>query len=653
QLLAKAVKGVPLPSVRKMRPEVSASLVQVLNVMCAIRADDRFDSSQKLIDVFERLKREGFDVRLGLRQPPNRRRRRLLVMTLLLGLSVLGIGVVAYDRTATFVEHYGDWVDEWGVPSGRIPLDARIAEKRDHFTFEYRGRSSLLGNRVLRRVTQRGCLGFFKRTKDMMNGRRPEIMEMSYGEDGQLAYVDHVRPDGRIELRCLYSGADGRYIDFKVPERDGGMVAAFIQDGNDVMEEHDHSRNVLVLNDADVSRIRRHVVTRDQRGHISRIDFMVGDTNEPTADANGFFGILFERNETGRPVLVHWVDENGMPTVDKKGAAFVKRTYDGNGNVQSDEWLDASKSAVLSADGYARRTYAYDDTGRCVEESYIGVDGKPCMATIGADVTPHTEAQRSMAGKRMTYGADRFREVYVGLDNLPKYLQNRAAGYELRLVSARHTQEVWIDAEGKACFCKDGYARIDVCRDRHGREIKRSFYDERDCPVKGKGGYHARCRTYDEAGNMVEEWFQGTDGRMCRNVEGMAMVRTEYDQSGRRVRVCFFDENKRPCMSSWGCSEERFKYDAHGNLVQLSFFDASGTPCISGFGSAVILQQFNEQGLLHRQECRAPDGKAMKSVAHSIGSFKGCFMTPCINEHYPLKSLGVPLGVAAAQFEYS
>ncbi len=643
QLLAKAVKGIPLPSVRKMRPEVSASLVQVLNVMCAIRADDRFDSSQKLIDVFERLKREGLDVCLGLRQPPNRRRRTLMTISFLLGVSILGVGAIAYDRMATFVEHYGDWVDEWGVPEGRIPLDARSAEMRDHFTFEYRGRSSVFGKRVLRRVTQRDHFGLFKCTKDLMSGRRPEIMDISYDEDGRLSYIDHVKPGGRIELRCLYSGTGRRYIDFKVPERDGGMIAAYIHGDSGAAEEHDdEDRDVLALCDADISRIRRHAITRDEHGYISRIDFMVGDANEPTADANGFFAVLFDRDEFGRPVLVHWVDENGNPTVNMKGVASVKRTYDENGNIQADTWLDISTNTVSSSDGYARRAYAYDNLGRCVEESYIGTDGKPCMAISW-----------QMASKRMIYGANRMQVQYMGLDNRPIYQRNFVAGQELRLVSSRHTQEVWIDADGKACVCKDGYARIDFLRDQHGREIKCSFYDERNCPVKSTGGYHARCRAYDESGNLVEEWFQDVEGRLCRNVKNIARVRMAYDRSGRQTKMQFFDEVSKPCMGSWGYAETHFKYDTHGNPVLLSFYDVSGNPCVSRVGAASILQQFDSQGRLRRQECLAPDGKAMKSVRTAIYVCPSCFRINGMHEHCPLTWCFLPVGVASVQLEYS
>ena len=41
QLMAKAVAGVPIPDVRQLRPEVSAPLAELVNRMCAMKADER------------------------------------------------------------------------------------------------------------------------------------------------------------------------------------------------------------------------------------------------------------------------------------------------------------------------------------------------------------------------------------------------------------------------------------------------------------------------------------------------------------------------------------------------------------------------------------------------------------------------------------
>ena len=598
QLLAKAVKGIPLPSVRKMRPEVSAALVQILNVMCAIRADDRFDSSQKLIDVLERLKREGLDTHLRLRQPPNRHRRRLLALSFLLGLSFLAIGAVAYDRLATFVEHYGDWVDEWGIPSGRIPLDEKIAEKRDHFTFEYRGRSSFFGKRVLRRVTQRDIFGFFKCTKDMMNGRRPEIMDIAYGEDGRLAYIDHVKPSGRIELRCLYSGADRRYIDFKVPERDGGLIAAFLSDSYDDEDDFGNGeRN-------DTARIRRNVVTRDKYGRIVKVEFMMNDSNEPTADSDGFFGRVFERDEMGRVSSMYHIDEHGKMAVGECGVAFVRQAYNTDGNLREIAWYDTSTNAVLSANGYASQLFDYDDFGRCISETYRGIDGKPCLSPSDG-----------YAGSKTTFDAENriMRTMYLGLDGKPKYVNNGfGAGEEATVDLANHTpchvRTILLDEDGEPRSCREGYAIIERFFVK-GMEVERKYFDVDGRPAVGTYEFHRRQKIYDSFGNLSEIRFYGTDGKLCSHSDGMAIITHRHDSAGRMVERRFRDKHEKPCKIKFGYAVERLRYDSSGNLVELIYLDEANNPCETSHGYASVRQKFNAEGRLVRWECLSKDGR--------------------------------------------
>lgn len=52
ELLAKAIKGEPLPDVRTLRPEISASLAYVLSLMCAPNPEERPSSSCAVIELF-------------------------------------------------------------------------------------------------------------------------------------------------------------------------------------------------------------------------------------------------------------------------------------------------------------------------------------------------------------------------------------------------------------------------------------------------------------------------------------------------------------------------------------------------------------------------------------------------------------------------
>jgi len=72
-LLTKAIKGEPLPDVRKMRPEVSTSVAYVLSLMCAPKPEDRPMSTSVVADLLSRAEVDGLILpHAGGQQPPEK-----------------------------------------------------------------------------------------------------------------------------------------------------------------------------------------------------------------------------------------------------------------------------------------------------------------------------------------------------------------------------------------------------------------------------------------------------------------------------------------------------------------------------------------------------------------------------------------------------
>lgn len=72
-LLTKAIKGEPLPDVRKMRPEVSTSVAYVLSLMCAPKPEDRPMSTSVVADLLSRANVDGLILPdAGGQQPPEK-----------------------------------------------------------------------------------------------------------------------------------------------------------------------------------------------------------------------------------------------------------------------------------------------------------------------------------------------------------------------------------------------------------------------------------------------------------------------------------------------------------------------------------------------------------------------------------------------------
>ncbi len=69
-MLAKAVKGDPLPDVRTMRPEVSASVAYVLSLMCAPKPENRPVTSRVAADLLVRAAADGLILPQSPSAPP-------------------------------------------------------------------------------------------------------------------------------------------------------------------------------------------------------------------------------------------------------------------------------------------------------------------------------------------------------------------------------------------------------------------------------------------------------------------------------------------------------------------------------------------------------------------------------------------------------
>lgn len=75
-MLAKAVKGDPLPDVRTMRPEVSASVAYVLSLMCAPKPENRPVTSRAVADLLVRAAVDGLILPETPAEQPAERRKR-------------------------------------------------------------------------------------------------------------------------------------------------------------------------------------------------------------------------------------------------------------------------------------------------------------------------------------------------------------------------------------------------------------------------------------------------------------------------------------------------------------------------------------------------------------------------------------------------
>ena len=138
QLMAKAVKGEPLPDVRTLRPEVSAALAQLLNMMVAPDKDGRISTPGQITGALDIIRRGGefSDAVSELRLPVarGRQKRRLkIILAVFLPLLIVVAGSVVLVSRRRSIEAINDLRTRIGRPPVSTDLDPndvrRIVER--------------------------------------------------------------------------------------------------------------------------------------------------------------------------------------------------------------------------------------------------------------------------------------------------------------------------------------------------------------------------------------------------------------------------------------------------------------------------------------------------------------------------------------------
>ena len=105
QLMAKAVAGEPIPDVRKMRPEVSAALAELISLMCAMKTDERIATPAEVTTALSQIV-HGHEVTIVRKRPgavarkpvPRGDSSRTIVAAIFALLAAGGVAAFLYFR---------------------------------------------------------------------------------------------------------------------------------------------------------------------------------------------------------------------------------------------------------------------------------------------------------------------------------------------------------------------------------------------------------------------------------------------------------------------------------------------------------------------------------------------------------------------------
>jgi hypothetical protein len=306
---------------------------------------------------------------------------------------------------------------------------------------------------------------------------------------------------------------------------------------------------------------------------------------QPTFDLSGSHGFTASYDPSGNRIEETWLGIDGKPST-SMGYATVRKTYSLSGLLQTVRFFDPAGESAISPDGDHGINYQYNQRGDLTVVTSVGVDGKVCNNKQGY--------------------AEEVSE-YNDLGKIKSVLYFDATGNRTLARTGYHgllteyndrglpVSTGYIGVNEKPCNIKDGYSKIVMTYDQQANLKSTHYFDQLGQPVTDTDGCHGWTADYDDRGNQTQKAFADITGKACIVKEGFAKIEKRYNELGFVVEQRHFDVSGDPTIPKDGSHGWTAEYDEKGNVVTKSFIGVDDALC-NNQGFAKIVWKYNELG---------------------------------------------------------
>lgn len=404
-------------------------------------------------------------------------------------------------------------------------------------------------------------------------GDKTVVAEYEYNDKGEANKCTHMDEHGKQIVQRLFT-SEGT-IEFKKTRQKSGNV--YQARSSAIGQLHTFSMEDIIMGaTGHKNDIVAHAVTR-KNGYIELALYMNGDGN-PRTNEDGVWGCRYERDAQGRLMRLLFTDAEGKCMNGRKGIGGYTFQYGPDGFPSSVRYIDANGSdaqlfgvtearyewkngiavreACYDADGnlvinaecgYAEGRRKLSDSGAILEDSFYGVDGKPCVNLMGfASIRYEYDSRGNITAM-----------TNLGVDGQP------------------------VPDEQEVCTMRMKY-------DDMNRVTEFSHFDAQDKPCRTTEGYSISRLFYDEHGNVERQEFRGVDGELCLDAMGQAVIETVHNDAGQVVEMQSLDTENKPVCNVIGFSRSVLEYEPNGEQRGESYFGPDGNPCSNDLGISSI-----------------------------------------------------------------
>ncbi|HEX3478971.1 MAG TPA: hypothetical protein VHT91_28305, partial [Kofleriaceae bacterium] len=300
--------------------------------------------------------------------------------------------------------------------------------------------------------------------------------------------------------------------------------------------------------------------------------------DQPVLTSNGYAGWRATIDARGHRTERVYLGKAGEVVLNKDGRAYECSEYDDLGHETSVRYRDTTRTlATASTTGIAGWNSSYDDWGREIERTYVGVQG-PASSFQGE------------AGWRATYDrwGHRTRLQYLDTGGGPTlHAWNDGAsfiGQGYAAITRNYDprgnlhQENYLGVHDERVAQPDGFSYIRYEYDGLDRVVRTSYFGVREEPVLSRN-YHATATRRDDHGNAVEIRYFDRDGKTpILSRQGSAHVVMAFDRHRHVTEETAFGIHDEPVVASDGAHRTVTKWDEYGYKIRTEDWDAQDPP---------------------------------------------------------------------------
>lgn len=587
-------------------------------------------------------------------QRHQRRRRKIIrriITTLLILIPCIAMQV---EYKQPYIEYYADYVDQWGVPVGVVPLSKeQVAHRHDSYRFTYHRIPLSEPNALNYRIKEVAHINSVNAVVEHSNlefVKRSAIMEIEYSKQtGLPTQILYSAADGTIKYRhdlSTHNSVIAAIADFKSATED--MGSDFAQSNTASMEVHTNNAK---------SNIKRYAYERDENGYITKITYHSNNddvlSNSVACDGNGIYGARFFRDSIGRILRVEYIDKKGKITCTKKGVAGYQYTYGNMGSVNSYLYFDVDGNPIFNdqkwassvelidqygntywgffydeegnlcncSDGYAQYKYEHDEYGNKIKKMHYDADTVPCLTNEGISIWTKTFNSYNECTEI----------AYYDTNGNPCLCDKGYAKETMKLnLMGKCTERSFYGLDGKPCLCTKEYAKVihkynlwencvsssyfdtigqpamycgfySVVKrefDEYGRSIKESLYDGQGNPIYLSGSEVTTWRgKYNSLGQVTEHAYYNEKDQLCNGTDSSAILKIKYSARGEILEMANYDANQQPCLIvPQGYFKETYTYNDRGLCTEVRYYGVNNQLCLQNNEYAICKFEYDRYG---------------------------------------------------------